>query len=166
MGVDDRQDPRRLAHRELIVDDAPFRQHCFAIACRAVGAPGLVVKRRGVETQGPTGPSGRHAQSTHIPRTSLRIRSHRRAAHVHMRKRGLQSFRRITSVRGFSRTGGVHPLLPLSRSNVRSATIFFSRPFPSSSAFRHRISSGSRTPYLFGGKTVHWTLLYIRLHSN
>lgn len=37
----------------------------------------------------------------------------------------------------------------ISLSSVRSATIFFSRVFSSSSAFSRRISSGSKPPYFF-----------------
>lgn len=89
-----------------------------------VRPPGLVVVAGCVKTDGSTGLPYRHAPIDAHP------------GHDLSKTPRLQIFRRITSCN-------------ISRSNVRSATVFFRRVFSSSSAFNRRISSGSRPPYFF-----------------
>src|SRR6056297_1580277 len=89
-----------------------------------VRPPGFVVVCGGVKADGPTGLPDRHTPVDAHPGDDLAQTAR------------LQSFRRMTSCN-------------ISRSSVRSATIFFNRPFSSSSAFNRRISSGSNPPYRF-----------------
>src|SRR3546814_5480354 len=83
-----------------------------------IGAAGLIVVTGSVERQNPAGPPDRHApvQQHPVDQLALPIRP--------------QSFRLMTSC-------------SISRSSVRSATIFLSRLFSSSSSRSRRISDRS-----------------------
>jgi hypothetical protein len=87
-----------------------------------VGTAELVVECRAVNPEGPTSHPDRHASIAAQPANRLTHPS------------GLQSFRRMASCN-------------ISRSSVRSATIFLSRLFSSSSAFNWGISSGNNPTY-------------------
>src|SRR3546814_2992210 len=89
-----------------------------------IGAAGLIVVTGSVERQNPAGPPDRHApvQQHPVDQLALPIRP--------------QSFRLMTSC-------------SISRSSVRSATIFSSRLFSSSSSRSRRLSDGSSPAYFF-----------------
>ena len=92
--------------------------------CGLIGASGPVVKRRAVKTDGPTGRPDRHRPNAAHPTNQFAQATRP------------QIFRRMTSCN-------------ISWSSVRSATIFFSRLFSSSSCFSRFISCGSKPAYFF-----------------
>jgi hypothetical protein len=88
--------------------------------------------------------------SLHIPRTSSR------------RRPGFRAFGGLRSFACSLEPNGVHTLT-ISRSSVRSATIFFSRAFSSSSCFSRFISVGNRPAYVFFQlKSVAWLITAFR----
>ena len=89
-----------------------------------IGAAGFVVERRTIKSDG----------ATRRPDRDRPIAAH--PAHQFAHPSRLQIFRRMTSCN-------------ISRSRFRSATIFFNRPFSSSSCFRRFISVGKRPAYYF-----------------
>jgi hypothetical protein len=123
-----------------------------------IGAAGLVVERRAVKADGATSLSDRNRPLAAHPANQFayptRVSQWAPLVQAHWRT----SFRRITSVRMFPRTNGVHTLT-ISRSSVRSATIFFSRTFSSLSCFSRFISGGNRPAYFFFQlKLVAWLI--------